>query len=336
LISNVQILEGGQAKIEAVRGTPEATMTRWLYPLQGGLVMVYEQDVEEEPELTRSYHAHTSHALGRYRVRFNYEEIVTYEDLPWWLQMTLKGGVTGVTTASTPPGFTYTFAPSGATDDLKTFTLKAGDPANIYTFSRCAVNRLTLRFDDSQAASWRLSAEIWARDLAAGATFDALTDRARERVGAKGTKLFVDAAGGTLGTTQVTGKLRSGSITIDNQLEEKAFSEDLTTAAADFARGEQLVTGEVVVEHKDDVEFALMRSGAQRRIRFERVGTNIGATPTTDKRVRIDVPDARWRPPTFGYTGQNKTATYGFMGYKNATDTVPITAAVVNALTVLP
>jgi Phage tail tube protein len=334
---NVMILEGGQAKVEAVRGTPESALTRWLYPVLGGLVVNYNQEVEDEPESTRTYHGHTSVSLGLPEVRISYEEIVSYEDLPWWFQMALKGGVAGISTGSTPPGYTYTFVPATATDDLSTFTLVAGDPGNLYKFSRCAINSLTVRWDQAQQPSWRMTADIWARDMTAGAAYTgAIPDRNRERVQARGTLVYVDEPGGTIGTTQVTNEIRSGSVTVDNQLEDKAFSENETSVSADFARGEQLITGELVREFKTDTEFAKMRAGTTRRIRVQRTGSTIGATPTTDKRVRIDVPVAVLYAPRPGHVGQNRILTWGFTGYKTVADPVPITAAIVNALVTLP
>lgn len=335
--TNVIALERAEAKIEAVRGVAETTMTRKLYPIHGGLVVTETKPVEDEPEQTGTYHAHTTPAFGLAVYRINYEETVTYEDIAWWLQMALKGGVAGVTTGSTPAGYTYTFVPDGASDTISTFTLVAGHTGNIYKFSRCAINRLTLRWNQDQAHSWRMTAEIWARDMTPGAAFNgALADRARERVLARGTVVYVDEPAGAIGATPVTGLIRSGSITIDNQLEDKAFSEDETSVSADFARGEQLVTAELVREFKTDDEWAKMRAATTRKIRIQRTGPNIGATPTTDKRARFDIPVAVLMSPSSGYQGQNKVQTFGVMGYVNPTNVVPINAAIVNALASLP
>lgn len=332
-VTNVQVLHGGQAKIEAVRGTPEATMTRWLYPTLGSMIWTYEQDIDDLAESNRSYHGHSAFALGRYRNRIAYEERVSYEDLVWWMNAILDGGnLTGTTTGSTPAGYTYTMTPQAAVDDLATFTLKAGFTGNVYKFDRCVVNTATFRFDSAAGnPTWLMTLEIWARTVTPGSTFDALAERSRTIVNSLGTGLWLDEPGGTIGTTAKLGYLRSGEIVIDNQIEEKFFSEDTATSATDFGRGEQLFTGSVVMEFKDDVEFAKMRAGTSRKLRIRQTGAQIGTTPTTNYQMTFDFGVAQWMAPTNGYNGQNAVQTFGFMGYKSATVAVPMTAVIVNA-----
>jgi hypothetical protein len=334
-MTNIQILQGAEAKIEAVRCTPETTMTRWLYFTQGNFRWTFAQDILDVPTQSRSFHAHKDFALGRYHNTFSYEEIMTFEDLPWWLRMILKGGSaqgTGTTTGSTPPGYTYQSTPSSTVDDLDSFTMKYWEPSNIYKIDRCMVDTATLAFDAVNNPAWIMTLDLVGRTMIPGSTYDAVADRNRNTIRAPGTKLYIDEPAGTIGTTLVTGKLRSGSITIDNQLEMKQFSEDAATDSCDVGRGEQLVTGEVVLEFKDDVEFAKMRAGTSRKLRFEVTGPQIGTTPTTTYLLQIDIPVAYWMAPTMDYAGNNKIQTFGFMGFTNATSPQPISIKVVNAL----
>ena len=334
-ITNVAILQGAEAKIEAVRCTAESVMTRWLYFTFQNFRWTYAQEALDIPVQSRSFHAHKDFALGRYHNTFTYEEIMTYEDLPWWLCMILKGGAaarTGTTTGSTPPGYTYTTTPSSTVDDLDAFTTKFWEPSNIYKIDRMMATSATFAFDAVNNPAWVMTVDLVGRLLTAGQSYDAVADRARNTIRAAGTKLYIDEPAGTIGTTLVSGKLRSGSITIDNQLEMKQFSEDALTDACDVGRGEQLVTGEVVLEFKDDTEFAKMRAGTSRKLRFEVTGPNIGATPTTNYLLQIDIPVAYWMAPTMDYAGQNKIQTFGFMGYTSATAPQPITVKVVNTL----
>ena len=335
-MTNVQSLQGAQAAIEAVRCTPETSMTRWLYFTQGNFRWTFTQDALDFPQATRSFHGHRDFALGRYGNTFSYEEMMTYEDLPWWLRMILKGGAaqgTGVTTGSTPPGYTYHSVPSSTEDDLDAFTMRYWEPSNIYQIDRVMATSATFAFDAVNNPAWVLTADLLGHELTEGAAYDdTVTELAREVIRAAGTKLYIDDDTDPIGTTLVTGKLRSGSITIDNQIETKAFSEDDLHDSCEVGRGEQLVTGEVVLEFRDDAEFAKMRAGATRRLRFEQTGSVIGATPATSKSLRIDIPEAHWMAPTMDYAGQNKIQTFGFMGYTSPTNPQPIAIDVVNAL----
>jgi hypothetical protein len=309
-------------------------MTRWLYPTAGSLIMTYTQDHDDLAESNRSFHGHSAFALGRYDVSFAYEERVTFEDVVWWLNMALDGAnLTGTTTGSTPPGYTYTMLPQSAVDDLSTFTMKFGDAGNTYKIDRCAVNKATFNWDGgpgSSQATWLMTLEIFGRTLTPAASFDALSERNRNPVLSRGTALYVDDT--TIGTTQVLAKVRSGEIVIDNQIELKAFSEDTATSASDFARGEQLFTGSLVLEFKDDAEFAKMRAGTLRKIRILNTGAQIGLTPTTNYKLQFDIGNAYWQAPSISFSGQNLVHTLGWMGYKSAAVAVPMTVTAVNTL----
>jgi hypothetical protein len=336
-ITNVLSLVRAQAVIETTRGTAITTYTRYLYPILGGLTWTHEIEHDTTKEHLRGFHLTEGLVPGMSRSRINYEGMVTYEEVVWWLRMILlgnAGALAGSTTGSTPPGYTYTFTPTSTADDLNTFTMIAGDGTNNYEFNRCAVNRATFRWNPLAGgeASWRMALEIFARFEAAGGSFDAPAEVARNRVVAAGTILYSDAIGGTIGTTAVSGSVRSGSIVIDNQLEEKIYSENTTTVAADFGRGEQIVTAEVLVEFANDTEFGRFRAGTNRMLRIQKTGPNIGATPTTDYRVRFDLPVAHLVSFVPGVTGNNLTATLGYVGMRSTTSLQPISVAVVNAI----
>jgi hypothetical protein len=327
---NVQVLERAQAKIEAVRGTAETLMTRWMYPPPGGITWTYAQELEEITETTRTYATAVDRQLGYRTVRINFDLILTYEEAVWWLNCVLDGGnLTGTTTGSTPPGYTYSLAQNVTTDDLSTFTLKAGDPGNPLKFSRCAVNQATFRWNPQPGGEtvWHMTAEVWA--IFIGPTsFDSPTDITRERVLARGTKVYIDTT--TLGTTQLLLASRSGEFTINNNLEEKFFSENIVDPHTDFARGPQIVTGSLVMEYLNDTEFALMRAGTVRKIRIVQTGRNIGSTPTTDYKFQADFPNAKWLAPSFGYAGQNKIITMPFVGQWAPAATQPLLVSIVN------
>jgi hypothetical protein len=275
---------------------------------------------------TRTYAATVDRQLGIRYVRINIELNLTYEEAIWWLNLALDGNNrTGTTTGSTPPGFTYSLAPNSATDDLDTCTIKAGDPGNPYKFSRCAVNKMTMRWNPLQGGDtcWRMVAELWAIFVGT-TTFDSPADITRNKILARGTKVYIDEPGGTIMTTQILNKIRSGNIVIDNQLEEKVWSESVTDPMGDFARGEQLVTGEIVMEYQDDVEFGKMRAGTTRKLAIVQTGANIGATPTTDYRWQIQVPNAKYMAPTLGKAGQNKIITLPWVGQWSSAAPQPI------------
>lgn len=131
-IGNVISLERAQAKIEAVRGTLEATQTRWLYFVQGTMSWSLEIPVDDTKEAMRTYYNTDNPDGGIPICRLSMELVLSYEEIVWWLNMILEGGnLTGAALGGTPIAYGYTFDPTGASDDLKTFSLVAGA---IYTY----------------------------------------------------------------------------------------------------------------------------------------------------------------------------------------------------------
>lgn len=333
-ITNVDILERAQVKIEAVRGTAETTMTRWLYYPPQKFTWQYQQDLEEIEEITRTYATAVDRQLGIRTVRANIELLLTYEEAVWWLNCALDGGnLTGSTTGSTPPGYTYTLAQNVTADDLASFTMKAGDTTNIYKFSRCMVNKATFRWNPQQGGetTWRMVAEIWAIFVGT-TTYDSPTDQTRTRILARGTKVYSDDT--TLGSGQLLNTIRQGEFTIDNQFEEKIFSENTVDPYADVARGAQLVTGSIVMENNaaGETEFGKMRAGTVRKLRISQTGALIGSTPTTNYLWQVDFPNAKWMAPQKGYAGHNSIITFPFVAQWTASATQPVIVTDVNAL----
>lgn len=333
-IANVDILERAQVKIEGTRGAAETTMTRWIYSPPQKISWQYLQDLETIEELTRTYATAVDRQLGIRMVRINVEILLTYEEAVWWLNAALDGSnLTGSTTGSTPAGYTYTLAQNVSADDLASFTMKAGDATNIYKFSRCMVNKATFRWNPQIGGetTWRMVAEIWAIFVGT-TTYDAPSDQTRTRILARGTGVYVDTT--TIQTTLLTATIRQGEFTIDNQLEEKVFSENTVDPYTDVARGSQIVTGSIVMENNAaaEAEFVLMRAGTVRKIAILQTGAQIGVTPTTNYKWQVQFPTAKWMAPNKSYAGHNSIITFPFVAQWAAAATQPIIVTDVNAL----
>lgn len=333
---NVQAFQRVQAAIETVRGTAIGTMTRWLPVLQsGGFIVTYSREREDVPEQLRSFQGDRDTQILAEAVTFTIEARLSFDEVPWWFSMALKGGSAtriGTTTGSTPPGYTYTITPSDTADDLDTFTFKIGDTSTCYQYKRAVINTMTLRCNPNAGgeASWRITMDGMAIYVGTS-TFDAPSDITRNMVPALGSKLYLDTAS-AIGTTQITNLVRNFSVTVNNNIEEKRFVDSGVAAHTDFGRGLMRVTGDFTMEHTVDTYFALHRANTNTKIRLESTGANIGATPTADYRLRVDIPQAKLDSPSESYVGNNKVYTYPFLAEK-PTGASSITTATVIAMT---
>lgn len=169
----------------------------------------------------------------------------------------------------------------------------------------------------------------------------AIGDRVREDILARGTALYIDDAGGTIGTTQKLGSLISASITWTLNINYKAFAEDTKYVAANkVGRGPRLVDAQFTFEFDNDVEFAKYRNNdaQQRLISLKQTGSVIHAgspAATASKYMQIFLP-GYWASWSRGVRVNNLIATFGLMASYDTTLAYSSKLVVNNALTSLP
>jgi hypothetical protein len=330
MVANEEILRLNQAGIESTRGTGVAA-TRKLYSI---ITPNYTKALREFTDTTGTFDGRRRKAFQREVVTFGGTDLMTYEDAPWHFLQLIKGGVTGVTDAGTPPAFTRTFTPSLSTDDLAAITLEFNHVGNAYKSTQVMMNSGTIRIDPDNEGAWILDSEYLARDIASTTHTAAITDRTTEVIAAPGTQLYIDDTAAGLGTTQVLAKLISASITINNNIHFKGFSENVSNFAANkVGRGLRTADAQIVMEFDSDTEFAKFRAGSDRFVRFKQTGAIIHDAITSSIQLDINGP---WSTISWGNREGNIIATFGLSGYYNVTNAFTFKAVVVNSLTTLP
>lgn len=328
-----------QSAREATRGTDLAA-TRKAY---AQFTPTFSQPLMDFMDTSGTFDSRRRVAYGRQRTGGTLLDICTYEDLPYWLQGIIKGSVAGAGDGGAPVAYTYAFTPTAATDDLQSFRLEFGETGNPYEMGQVMFRQATLRMDsdNDQEPGWMIDGDMIGRDLTTSTFTGALGDRTTEVILARGTKIYIDSTGGTIGTTQKLGSLISASITIQTGVHYKAFAEDVTLVAANkVGRSYRLLDAQFTFEFDSDIEFANYRSAAaavpvQRLIRMEQSGpVQIHGAAATFKRLRIDM-YGYWNSWSRADREGNLTATFGLAAFYDATATKAFTIEVVNALATL-
>lgn len=329
MVANEEILRLNQAGFESTRGTAVAA-TRKVY---ANITPSFTKAIREFTDTSGTYAGRRRVAFQREIVTFSGVDLLTYEDLAWWAQLMIKGNVAGVGDEDTPEAFTYTFTPTLSTDDLEAMTLEWNHVGNAYESSQVMVNTWTIRIDPDNEGGWLLDTEMLARDIATTTHTTSLPDRTTEVIKAPTTKLYIDDT--TLGSTQVTAKFISATVSGNNNIHYKAFAENETAFAANkVGRGPRTFDATITLEFDSDAEFAKMRAGTQRFVRILATGSQINDDPTLST-AQIDM-NGYWNTISWGNREGNIIATFGLAAYYNASSAYDLKLTVINDIETLP
>lgn len=324
-------LEIAQAGIETTRGTEVDATRKWYMALEP---FSLERELQWAPSLTGTFHSRREATYARTVHGLTGSEAVSFQDLPYALEGIIKGGVSPSADAGSPIAYTRNYVPSPAADDLKSYTIEYGTPTLPFTVNQAMINSSTIRFNPDDDAFWMVDYEFLTRKPAQKAMTAAVAERTRELVRAPGTKIYVD--GTTIGTTLIAARWIGGSVTINNNLDYKAFAEDEDDFAANkVGRGEVTVDAQFTFEFDSVAEYNnyLAAAPVERFIRVEREGAIIH--DAVKSRVRLDL-NGYWSSLEQGYRNNNRILTLGLGARYNATAGYDLRAEVVNTLATLP
>ena len=162
-----------------------------------------------------------------------------------------------------------------------------------------------------------------------------VSDRTRELVAGPGTTLYMDALGGTIGTTPITGRLISFSVTGQAGITYKRFMDNVSTTSNKMDLGMRRVTGQIRLEFDRKREWDKYKALSPELIRIRQTGSQINAAPLTNKTATIDVYKAIYDDPTTDVRGNNVVVTWPFRGYVDATAGVAAEFALKSTLATL-
>lgn len=216
------------------------------------------------------------------------------------LLMGINGGVTP-TGAGTPK--LWTFTPGTSLDSA---TLEFSDGAIARRMTGTYVDELTI--SGSVRDMTTVSATVFGKELAANALTGSLTDRTPDFIEGWETKLYIDAFGGTAGSTNIAATMINWEVSFRNQLARKYFA-DNTNATGAVTTGELEVTARLLFEasaSQSATEFTNWDAATKRLVRLE-FGQNVIIDGSDKKFVTVDIPGA-WSVFDLGQTDENTRA----------------------------
>lgn len=220
-------------------------------------------------------------------------QMLSADEIVELLLMSIAGGVTP--TNPDTGVYNWVFTPSSGDPPLDSAAIEYHDGANPWLVSGCLVDRLQIKGSANGPAD--VNATVFARERTETTMTEDLAERTPTVIEGWETKFYIDAFGGTPGSTEVDGTLINWDITINNNLARKYFAADTNTLAA-------VATGVIGVEATLTFEAASGQSLtefdnwnvalAQPTYRLVRLlfGNNQNITGLFNKYVAVDIPGA--------------------------------------------
>lgn len=332
-MAGVKALRKLQFGRESVAGTAVASTFIWrgLGTLADNREVIHDaEDIGYLPGVTRTH-------IPKFESALTLEETeATYQGLPHILEM----GVVAETPAQDGAGTDYIyeyFMPTTTDTTPKFYTIEGGDNQQAEEVEYCFVQSFVLSGNAGEA--WKMSAEIIGRQSINTTFTGALSPVAVEDMLFGKTKLYIDAGGGTIGSTQKTLTLLSATLTVDTGL-RPVYTADGNLYFTFVKRIMPDVTLALTFEHDGTAtaEKTAWRAQTTRLIRLLIEGSAVG-TPGTTYSVQTAIIDIAGRWETFEAIGEqdgNDIIVATLRGRESIADTLFLDMTVVNELTALP
>jgi hypothetical protein len=204
----------------------------------------------------------------------------TFEQFLHVLEASIKTATPGADGAGTDFIYTYAF-PTTSANTIKTYTIEGGDDTQEEEMTYCFVKDWTLQGSGRNA--WQLSANWQGREVTLSTFTGALSLPAVNYMNFGLSKVYIDAIGGTFGTTIKGNTLRGANIKCVSGVEAK----DAADGRLDFSFAQTgqdyALTGQLEFEH-DAIALANKvdwRAMTPRKLQIKIEGSTAFGTPGT-------------------------------------------------------
>jgi tail tube protein len=318
-----------QAALEVTRGVDLAA-TRKVYAT-GTMAKKIDllRPLEDRGTFTRNYRS----TLGVIEASFPMQGGLTYEDLPWWSQLAIKGGVTSSLVDTTARR--WAFVPSQTTDDLASATFEAGDDTQAFQMNYGMVDKFEIT--GAINSYWAFTVDVIGTDMSKTTFTGALGDRTVEDINMYLTKCAIGAAG-AVPSSYMTGRFIGFKFNLDNHLSRKYFADGVAPTLGGIGREKREITLEVTMEGNAATitERDTYEAGTPRVVRITALGSLIaGSSPSHFRTADLIVP-GKWRSFDMGNRETNTVFTAILDSEYDTALAYDMSLTIDNLLTTLP
>ncbi len=274
------------------------------------------------------------------------ESEATFEQLPIWFMSGFGGAHAGVADGTSSSGYKYlTNVPTTAGFSLtgKTMTIETGDDIAVREMEHTITSNIKITSIGGEAV--KVTVDVMGRQSSSASFTGGLSLVETEDIIASRGKLYLDAVGGSYGSTQISEQLLAVELNIAIKWEPK-YTHDGNLYPQFFHYVDHEITGSMTFEHDStDIvgsgsQYTNWESMVPQRMRLEWLGSALdtpgtGTTFSGVKGFRVDLP-IKWDKfdPLTSQNG-NSTIVAAFTSRYNATVGNAGSFLIVNELTTL-
>ncbi len=329
----VKVLRKIQLGAESAAGTAVAATALWrgMGSREGGPVVKFpEEHVGYLSGLDRSY-------AGSLEAKATLEGEATFEQLPYIFAAGIKNTVTGAADGvGTSKIYAYAF-PTTSANTIKTYTIEGGDNQAAEEMEYSFVTGFKLSGKPREALM--VSADWIGRQISTSTYTGAIAVPTVEEIPFATGVLYLDAIGGTIGTTLKSNTLLGMEVDVKTGL-QPVWTGDGQLYFAFHKQVAPEITVKMTFEHDTTsvAEKAIWRAQTARLLRLQFTGSAVGTPGTTysKKTLRLDMAGKWEKFDKLDEIDGNDVVSGTFRARYNGTAAQFATFTVVNELTALP
>lgn len=267
------------------------------------------------------------------------ESEASFEQLPYFFNMGIKGSLGVADGAGTGFVYTYPFPALSVTTPFS-YTARIGDNQQAEIVTGIFVEEITISGAAEEAWMRSATGRGWITSTPTTAFTGSIAVPTVEDIIFGKTKLFIDAIGGTMGATQILTSFLSFSLSIKN-IYKAQWTGDGTHKNFTFIKmvSDPEIVLEFTLEHDATAvaERAIRRARTERKIRVQGLGSTL-VTPGahTTKKVNIDLIGSYDAPEELDDEDSNMVVKFTFRDHYSSTAAARGSIVVVNSLSALP
>ena len=319
---------------EVVAGTTQAA-TRGI-PIMSGNLKEHAERTHPQEQRESFIANYRSFATKRYVEISGMEVAPTYEILPWFLNFAISCNMTGAPTAVAAQS--YEFSTNPTVNDLGSATLEVGDDTDTFIVNHGIITRWEFGTVKGQPATMTVD---WLGQKATSGSFTsniAMPTTSVEDINGSTGTAYIDAHGGTIGSTAVT-NINEMKVTVETkQTQFWGFNGTITSVDV-YRSAPRSAAVEAKLAFLNTTEYDAFQSNysastsQQRKIRFVFTGSAIsGTTPATNKTLTIDLYTV-WDEADFADEDGLRVVNFKGQTQHNSTPARDFVVTVVNGVT---